>query len=571
MGYAMRLVECVPNFSDGRNEKVINAISDAIRSVQGISLLDVDPGWSTNRTVITFVGSPEVIVEGAFQAIKTAQALIDMRKHKGEHPRMGATDVCPFVPVSGVTMEDCVKLAEQLGERVGNELGIPVYLYAEAAKQEDRKSLADIRKGEYEALPEKMKDTSFKPDFGPSHFNAQSGATVIGARQFLIAYNVNLNTRSKKLANDIALTIREAGKAKRDADGNIVKDKDGVSVKVPGTLKAVRAVGWYVDEYKRAQISINLIDYSVCSLHQAFDEAERVANESGLRVTGSEIVGLVPLAPMLEAGRHYLRKQGRSTGVSERELVETAVQSLGLAELAPFDIDKKIIEYNVAPKVKELKKLSLSDFVDELASDSVAPGGGSVAALAGALSASLSAMVGNLTYEKKGFEKSKPILNELSESGQNLKTAFLQDVDNDMNAYNRIVESRRLPKGSPEEAKARDLAIHNATVEATLVPLGVLKRCEEALKLVDTAIDKGNPNSLSDAGVAGLMALAAAEGAYYNVLINLAGFDKEHSDFVRKTAKEADALLESVRRQSGKAASRVQDQLMREFQQAVAK
>lgn len=325
MGYAMRLVECVPNFSDGRNEKVINAISDAIRSVQGISLLDVDPGWSTNRTVITFVGSPEVIVEGAFQAIKTAQSLIDMRKHKGEHPRMGATDVCPFVPVSGVTMEDCVKLAEQLGERVGKELGIPVYLYAEAAKTDDRKSLADIRKGEYEALPEKMKDKSFKPDFGPSEFNAQSGATVIGARQFLIAYNVNLNTRSKKLANDIALTIREAGKAKRDAEGNIVKDKDGVSVKVPGTLKSVRAVGWYVDEYKRAQISINLIDYSVCSLHQAFDEAERVANEAGLRVTGSEIVGLVPLAPMLEAGRHYLRKQGRATGVSERELVELSL------------------------------------------------------------------------------------------------------------------------------------------------------------------------------------------------------------------------------------------------------
>lgn len=571
MGYAMRLVECVPNFSDGRNEKVINAISDAIRSVQGISLLDVDPGWSTNRTVITFVGSPEVIVEGAFQAIKTAQGLIDMRKHKGEHPRMGATDVCPFVPVSGVTMEECVKLAEQLGERVGKELGISVYLYAEAAKTDERKSLADIRKGEYEALPEKMKDKSFKPDFGPAQFNAQSGATVIGARQFLIAYNVNLNTRSKKLANDIALTIREAGKAKRDAEGNIVKDKDGVSVKVPGTLKAVRAVGWYVDEYKRAQISINLIDYSICSLHQAFDEAERVANEAGLRVTGSEIVGLVPLAPMLEAGRHYLRKQGRSTGVSERELVETAVQSLGLAELSPFDIEKKIIEYNVAPKMKELKKLSLSDFVDELASDSVAPGGGSAAALAGALSASLSAMVGNLTYEKKGFEKSKPILNELAENGQKLKTDFLRDVDNDMNAYNSIVESRRLPKGSAEEAKARDEAIHKATVDATLVPLGVLKRCDDALNLVETAIEKGNPNSLSDAGVAGLMALAAAEGAYYNVLINLAGFDKQHADFVRKTAKEADGLIDAVRKKSNKAANKVQDQLMKEFQQAVAK
>ncbi len=571
MGYAMRLVECVPNFSDGRNEKVINAISDAIRSVQGVSLLDVDPGWSTNRTVITFVGSPEVIVEGAFQAIKTAQGLIDMRKQKGEHPRMGATDVCPFVPVSGVTMEECVKLAEQLGERVGKELGIPVYLYAEAAKRDDRKSLADIRKGEYEALPEKMKEKSFKPDYGPSEFNAQSGATVIGARQFLIAYNVNLNTRSKKLANDIALTIREAGKAKRDADGNIVKDKEGVSVKEPGTLKAVRAVGWYVDEYKRAQISINLIDYSVCSLHQAFDEAERVANEMGLRATGSEIVGLVPLAPMLEAGRHYLRKQGRSTGVSERELVETAVQSLGLAELSPFDIEKKIIEYNVAPKIKELKKLSLSDFVDDLASDSVAPGGGSAAALAGALSASLSAMVGNLTYEKKGFEKSKPLLNELAEKGQTLKSEFLRDVDNDMNAYNRIIEARRMPKSTPEEMRSREQAMHEANLEATQVPLGVLKRCDDALDLVDTAIKKGNPNSLSDAGVAGLMALAAAEGAYYNVLINLSGFDEKHADVAAGLAKQAHVTIESVRKKSSRAAELVQDHLLKESKQAVAK
>lgn len=567
----MRLVECVPNFSDGRNEKVINAISDAIRSVQGISLLDVDPGWSTNRTVITFVGSPEVIVEGAFQAIKTAQGLIDMRRHKGEHPRMGATDVCPFVPVSGVTMEDCVKLAEQLAERVGKELGIPVYLYAEAARTDDRKSLADIRKGEYEALPEKMKDKSFKPDYGPSEFNAQSGATVIGARQFLIAYNVNLNTRSKKLANDVALTIREAGKAKRDAEGNIVKDKDGVSVKVPGTLKAVRAVGWYVDEYKRAQISINLIDYSICSLHQAFDESERVANEMGLRATGSEIVGLVPLAPMLEAGRHYLRKQGRSTGVSERELVETAVQSLGLAELSPFDIDKKIIEYRVAPQVKELKKLSLSDFVDELASDSVAPGGGSAAALAGSLSAALSAMVGNLTYEKKGFEKSKPILNELAEKGQALKVEFLRDVDNDMNAYNRIIEARRMPKGTPDESKARDLAMHEANMEATLVPLGVLKRCDDACDLVDTAIKKGNPNSLSDAGVAGLMAHAAAEGAYYNVLINLSGFDDKHAEVAAELAKQAHAHIQSVRKKASAAALAVEEHLLKESKQVVAK
>lgn len=567
----MRLVECVPNFSEGRNEKVINAIADAVRSVQGVSLLDVDPGWSTNRTVITFVGTPEVIVEGAFQAIKTAQSLIDMRNHRGEHPRIGATDVVPFVPVSGVTMEECVKLAEALGERVGRELKIPVYLYADAAKSEDRRSLADVRKGEYEALPEKIKEKSFKPDFGPCEFNAQSGATVIGARQFLIAYNVNLNTRSKKLANEIALTVREAGRAKRGPDGSIVKSQDGVSVMVPGTLKAVRAVGWYVDEYKRAQVSINLTDISTCSVHQAFDEVARVAQEMGLRATGSEIVGLVPLAPMLDAGRHYLKQQGRSTGVSEAELIETAIQTLGLAELTPFDPAKKIIEYRVSPGVKELKDLSLSNFLDELSSDSVAPGGGSVAALAGALSAALSAMVGNLTFEKKGFETSRTLLNLLAEEGQALKKEFLLDVDRDMLAFNKIVEARRMAKGSPEEVKSRLEAIHAATVEATLVPLTVLSRADDSLNLVETAIEKGNPNSLSDAGVAGLMALAAAEGAYYNVLINLAGFDKEHEEFIKKTSKEAERLIDSVRKKAARASSKVSQQLHKEFAQAGVK
>ena len=345
----MQLVECVPNFSEGRNEKVIDAIADAIRAVSGVSLLDVDPGYSTNRTVVTFVGQPEQVVEAAYQAISKASQLIDMRKHQGEHPRMGATDVCPFVPVSGITMEQCVELANTLGERVGRDLGIPIYLYGEAAKKAERRSLADIRQGEYEALNEKMKDSGFKPDFGPSAFNAASGATVIGARQFLIAYNVNLNTRSKKLANEIAFNIREAGRAKRNAKGEIEKDASGNTIKVPGTLKEVRAVGWYVDEYQRAQVSINLTNFEVTSLHQAFDEVVRQAELLGLRVTGSEIVGLVPLAPMLEAGMHYLRKQGRSTGVSEAEIVECAVQSLGLAELSPFVAKEKIIEYRVAP------------------------------------------------------------------------------------------------------------------------------------------------------------------------------------------------------------------------------
>ncbi|HEY9785049.1 MAG TPA: glutamate formimidoyltransferase [Candidatus Obscuribacterales bacterium] len=557
----MRLVECVPNFSEGRNEKVINAIADAIRSVQGINLLDIDPGWSTNRTVITFVGEPEIIVEAAFKGISAAQGLIDMRKHSGEHPRIGATDVCPFVPVAGVSMEDCVKLAEELAARVGRDLGIPVYLYAEAARREDRRSLADIRKGEYEALADRMKDPDFKPDFGPSSFNASAGATVIGARPFLIAYNVNLNTRSKKLANDIALTIREAGRSKKDKDGNIVRDKEGNPLKVPGTLKAARAVGWYVDEYRRAQVSINLVDYAKTSLHHAFDEVERLASELGLRVTGSEIVGLVPLEPMLLAGKHYLKRQGRSTGASEKELIEAAVQSLGLSELSPFDPQKKIIEYRVASKAKELKDLTLSDFADEVASESVAPGGGSVAALSGALAAALSAMVANLTFEKKGFEAVKLEMNGIAENAQKLKQEFLRAVDEDMRAFNRIIDARRLPKGNAEEVKRRNEALSNANKDATLIPLGVLKRAHASFDLIEPVVEKGNPNSLSDAGVAGLMALAAAEGAFYNVLINLAGFDSNEKEFVNNTSSEAKALIDEVRKRAEKVRSRLDKEL----------
>jgi glutamate formiminotransferase/formiminotetrahydrofolate cyclodeaminase len=543
------LVECVPNFSEGRNEKVINAIADAIRGVNGVKLLDVDPGASTNRTVVTLVGSPDEVVEAAFQAIARASQLIDMRQHHGEHPRMGATDVCPFVPVSGLTMQDCVELARTLGERVGRELGIPVYLYSEAATRPERRNLADIRQGEYEALSEKMKDANFKPDFGPSSFNAQSGATVIGARPFLIAYNVNLNTKSKKLANEIALNIREAGRAKRNGQGEIDKDAAGKNIIMPGLLKEVRAVGWYVDEYKRAQVSINLTNFDVTSLHQAFDQVCKEGQKLGLRVTGSEIVGLVPLKAMLDAGRHYLNLQGRSTGVSEAELVEIAVQSLGLCDLTAFNPAEKIIDYRVEEGGKRLKDLTLSQFVDELASESAAPGGGSVAALCASLSAALSTMVANLTFDKKGFEKSRQAMDTLAARGQELKKNLLTVVDLDMQAFNKIIDARRLPKGSEDERQARELAIELANREATEVPLGVLACVPELLSLARQVVEGGNPNSLSDSGVAALTALAAAEGAYYNVLINLQAFDDSGplSQYKSEIRARGQALIEDVR------------------------
>lgn len=549
----MQLVECVPNFSEGRNEKVIDSIADAIRAVAGVNLLDVDPGFSTNRTVVTFVGQPDSVVEAAYQAIARASQLIDMRKHRGEHPRMGATDVCPFIPVSGITMEECVKLAQQLGEKVGRDLGIPVYLYGEAARTPARRSLADIRQGEYEALGEKMKGETFRPDFGPAAFNALSGATVIGARQFLIAYNVNLNTRSKKLANEIAFNIREAGRAKRNADGAIEKDENGVSIKVPGTLKELRAVGWYVDEYQRAQVSINLTNFEVTSLHQAFDEVCRQAELLGLRVTGSEIVGLVPLKPMLDAGRHYLKKQGRSTAVSEHELVEVAVQSLGLAELAPFVAAEKIVEYRVAgSQEKVLKDMTVSAFLDEVASESPAPGGGSVAALCGSLSASLTAMVSNLSFEKKGFENRRPEFEKVGNRAQALKSVLLEAVDGDMRAFNSIIDARRLPKASETEKTVREAAIVKANQDATLSPLKILRACPELLELSAYVVEFGNQSSLSDGAVAALVAAAAAEGAYYNVLINLKDMSESQDDasgasFSQKVRLEADTLISDVR------------------------
>lgn len=545
----MQLVECVPNFSEGRDPKVIDAIADAVRSVEGVRLLDVDPGKSTNRTVFTFVGPPDAVVEAAFQSIARAQGLIDMRNHKGAHPRIGATDVCPFVPVAGVSMEECVELAKRLGSRVGDELKIPVYLYAEAAKVKERVNLADVRQGEYEGLEARMKD-GFKPDFGPAEFNATAGATVIGARQFLIAYNVNLNTKSTKLANEVALGIREAGRAKRDAEGNIVKDEQGVSIKVPGTLKACKAVGWYVDEYEQAQISINLVDYKQTSLHQAFDECCRQAEELGMRVTGSEIVGLVPLEPMLLAGEHYLRKQGRCTGVSEKELVAAAILSLGLSDVQPFDPQKKIIEYSIADSNQALlADLSIKGFVDELSSDSPAPGGGSVAALCGSLSAALSAMVANLTFGKKGFADRKEEMDGLARTAQKLKASFVIAIDEDTKAFNRIGEARKMPKDTEEARAARDLAIEKANQQATMVPLAVLRASLDAADLAHRVAERGNPNCLSDAGVAALTARSAGEGAYYNVLINLPGLTEER--FAAEVRKTADSLISALRDKTG--------------------
>ncbi|HAD82695.1 MAG: glutamate formimidoyltransferase [Candidatus Edwardsbacteria bacterium RIFOXYD12_FULL_50_11] len=515
-----KLVECVPNFSEGRDRKIIDAIADAVRSVSDVKLLDVDPGADTNRTVYTFVGTPEGVKEAAFQAAKKAHELIDMSTHSGAHPRMGAMDVCPFVPVSGVTMDDCVQIARDLGKRLGEELEIPVYLYEFAAASPERQSLADIRTGEYEALEEKLKDPKWKPDFGPAKFKHKWGASVVGAREFLIAYNVNVNTKDKKLANEIALNIREGGRAKKDASGKIVKDEKGNSVKIPGRLKAVRAIGWYIDQYRQAQVSINLINYNTTPLHVVFETAREEAEKLGLIVTGSELVGLVPLKPMLDAGKFYLKKQGKSAGAPEKELVEIAVRSLGLDQLSEFDPAKKIVEYNFL-KPAPLMSLTARDFVDEVSSESPAPGGGSVAALAGSLCAALSAMVANLTVGKPGYEKVWKELSDLAQQGQEIKDQLAKAVDEDTNAFNHLMEAMRLPKTTPEQKATREAAMEDGYKKAAAVPLQTAQTCLEAMKISLIAAQKGNANSASDAGVAALMARAGVEGAVLNVLINL--------------------------------------------------
>ena len=515
-----KLVECVPNFSEGRNRAVIDAIAAAISGVSDVKLLDVDPGADTNRTVYTFVGTPEGVREAAFQAARRALELIDMSAHAGAHPRIGAMDVCPIVPISDVTMNECVEIALAIGARIGGELKLPVYFYEYAATSDARRSLADIRAGEYEGLPRKLQDPAWQPDCGPAVFNPRFGATVVGAREFLIAYNVNLNTRDRKLANEIALNIREGGRLKRDASGNPIQDESGTPLKVPGRLKAVRAIGWYIEQYRQAQVSINLTNFKISPLHVVFEAAREEAARLGLIVTGSELVGLTPLQPMIEAGRFYLRKQGRSAGVPERELVEMAVRSLGLDQLAPFDPDKKIIEYQFR-KAGPLASLTVDRFVDEVSTDSPAPGGGSVAALAGSLASALAAMVANLTVGKKGYEAAWDELAALAERAQAVKAQLVRAIDEDTEAFGGVLAAMRLPKGTPEQRAARDEAVERAYRDATRVPLATARLCLDALALAAEAAAKGNVNSASDAGVAALVARAGAEGAGLNVLTNL--------------------------------------------------
>lgn len=537
----MKLVECVPNFSEGKDHKILEPIAGEIRSVTGVKLLDMDPGAATNRTVFTFAGAPDEVVEAAFLAIKKASLLIDMSKHKGAHPRMGATDVCPFVPISGITMKECIELAKRLGKRVGDELGIPVYLYDQAAQKPERKSLADIRTGEYEALPEKLKKPEWKPDFGPAKFNAKTGATAIGARQFLIAYNVNLNTNDVKIAKEIASTIREKGRVKKDEKGN--------TICTPGLFKHCRATGWLIPEYNCAQVTINLTDFTVTPMHKVFDTCCREADKLGVRVTGSEIVGLVPKQAMIDAGRHYLKKSGGTMGVSEKTLIKTAIRSLGLNDVAPFDPEKKIIENNFA-KPTPLVSMTLKDFADELASNSPAPGGGSVAALAGTLSAGLSSMVAALTYNKKGYEKHNEEMNNIGVEAQANMQEQTAAIDLDTEAFNKVMDCFGLPKKTDEEKAVRSKAIEDATKKATLIPFGVLERSIPALELALSVAERGNKNSASDAGVAGLMGYSAAMGAYYNVLINLAGISD--AKWSEKIKKDAQKLIEKAKELSVK-------------------
>jgi glutamate formiminotransferase/formiminotetrahydrofolate cyclodeaminase len=546
-----QLVECVPNISEGRDRGLIDAVTSVIEEVEGVSLLDVDPGADTNRTVITFIGPPSGVEKAAFRLVQRAAQLIDMSKQTGAHPRHGATDVCPFVPVRGVTMEDCIGIARRVAERIGQELQIPVYLYEEAALLPERRNLAHCRKGEYEALVEKLGRTEWKPDFGPNEFNehvARTGVTNVGARQFLVAYNVNLNTRYRKIASDIALDIREAGRAKRDAAGKIVRDADGKAIKVPGTLKAVKAVGWVIPEYDRAQISINLVNTSVTRPHEAFEEVRRQARQRGIRVTGSELVGLIPEQDLLAAGRYYLLEANQSAGVPRKMLIETAIQSQGLSEITPFDPAEKIVEYQAGLVDGPLVRMSNREFVDELSCDSPAPGGGSVAALTVAQAAGLTAMVANLTVGKKGYEEVQQRVKEIALTCQEAKDVFLAAIDEDTASFNAVMDCFRLPKKTDAQKKARELATAAATREATRVPLSVLERVPELLELVAEIAEIGNVNSLSDVGVASLCGLCGAEGAYYNVLINLDSLNQldcsAAPDFVSQTRVRAETALQ---------------------------
>jgi len=521
---SQQIIECVPNFSEGRDESVIRAITQAVETVDGVKLLDVDPGKATNRTVYTFVGAPEAVIEAAVRAAKVGAELIDMRRHTGEHPRFGALDVCPLVPIAGITMEETVEWAKKLAKRLGEEASLTVYLYEQAATEDFRRNLADIRAGEYEGLDAKLKKPDWKPDFGPTAFNAKSGATACGARDILVAYNVNLNTTSTRRANAVAFDVRERGRVQRTGDpltGEVVRDEKGDPVYVPGVLKNVKAIGWFIEEYGLAQVSMNLTNIRETPVHLAFDECCESAQERGMRVTGSELIGLIPLSCLLEAGKHFLHKQQRSCGVSDSELIKIAVKSMGLDELGPFDPQKKIIEYAMRNlSTKRLVDMSVKSFVEETASESAAPGGGSIAATMGAMGAALATMVANLSSHKRGWDERWEEFSDWAEKSKAFHDKLLRLVDEDTDAFNELMAAFGLPKGSDEEKATRSTAIQTATKRAIEVPLDVMQTSLDSMDVIKAMAEIGNPNSVSDAGVGALAARSAVMGAWLNVKIN---------------------------------------------------
>ena len=548
-----QLIECVPNISEGRDENIISQVAGVVETVDGVKLLDVDPGKATNRTVITFVGEPEAVVEAAFRLIKKAAELIDMSKHTGEHPRFGATDVCPLVPVANIEMDEVVTYARKLGQRVGDELGIPGYFYEYAATDEHRRNLANCRAGEYEGLAKKLVDPKWVPDFGPAEFDKArtTGATAISARDFLVAYNINLNTTSSRRANAIAFDIRERGRVKREGNkltGKIIKDENGEPVSTPGSLKAVKGIGWYIEEYGIAQLSLNLTNISITPMHIAFDEAVAKAQARGIRVTGSELVGLVPLKAMLDAGRYFLKKQHRSTGVSDDELIKIAIKSMGLDDLKPFNPQEKIIEYMLedASGLK-LVDMSLTAFADETASESPAPGGGSISAYVGALGVSLGTMVANLSSHKRGWDDRWEEFSNWADMGMAYQKELLALVDEDTNAFNKIMDAFALPKGSEEEQAVRHQAIEDATKYATEVPFKVLGKAYESMEVILAMARLGNPNSITDAGVGALCARTAVRGALLNVKINASGLnDRAFAESIVEQGEEIAKKAKSI-------------------------
>lgn len=561
-----RLIECVPNISEGRDPEKIKAIAAEAETVEGVRLLDVDPGSSTNRTVITFVGEPEAVVEAAFRLVKRAAELIDMSKHSGEHPRMGATDVCPLVPVSGVTLDELIPYAHALGKRIGDELGIPGYFYEEAATSQERRNLAHCRKGEYEGL-KKLSEPQWKPDFGPASFDEraqQTGATAVGVRDFLVAYNINLNTTSTRRANAVAFDIREAGRIKREGNpltGKKVLGPDGEPERIPGSLKAVKGIGWFIEEYGIAQLSLNLTNINVTAVHEAFDEASARATARGLRVTGSEIVGLIPKRVLLEAADHYLRKQERSLGISEAEKVKIAVKSLGLDDLAPFNPAEKVIEYLIDDTAANhpLVQMTLTDFALETASESPAPGGGSIAAYVGALGVSLGTMVANLSAHKRGWDDRWEQFSDWAEKGMAFQQRLLDLVDADTQAFNRIMDAVRMPKGSADEQAVRHAAMQEATKHAVEVPLDVAQTALDSMEVMEAMAATGNPNSITDAGVGALCARSAVIGACMNARINVP--DIEDQGYVAEVLERCERLTQTAEAAEAKVRNRVDEVL----------